>query len=117
MQKLNHYDKPIIERQGEVKKMIKEYPGRSCLYIEKASTCKTLKELTKKKFLVPNTLTADQLMYLIRSRLTLTNEEALFFYINKRMLSGQTQLGDLYKKYKEKDNFLYIKYASENCFG
>ena len=117
MQGNNHYDKSIEERQKEAEKILKEYPGKSCLYIEKLSTCKSLEEVSKKKYLVPNTLTVDQLIYLIRRKLVLKKEEALFFYANKRMITGQTEIGELYKKYKDKDNFLYIKYASENCFG
>ena len=117
MPKVSHRERSIEERSNEAKAMIKEYPGRSCLYIEKSETCKTLQNLSKKKYCVPNTINCDQLMYIIRSRLVLKKEEALFFYVDKRMISGSTQLGDLYKKYKDKDNFLYIKYASENCFG
>lgn len=117
MPKVSHKERPIEERREEARAMIKEFPGRSCLYIEKSPNCETLDNLSKKKYLVPNTISCDQLMYIIRSRLVLKKEEALFFYVDKRMICGSTQLGDLYKKYKDKDNFLYIKYASENCFG
>ena len=114
---IEHYDKTVEERQNSVQSMINAYPGRCCLYIERMPTCKTVDDITKKKYLVPNTLETDQLIYLIRGRLKLKKEDALFLYINKRMLSGQRPIGDLYKKYKSEDDFLYIKYASENCFG
>ena len=117
MQKVSHAEKTLEERQNESNIMLKHYPGRCCIYIEKSNTCKNLDDLTKKKFLVPNTLTCDQLMYLIRSKLILKKEEALFFFIGKKMMTGRIPMGDLHKKYSADDNFLYIKYASENCFG
>ena len=117
MQKVGHVERTLEERQNESSVMLKRYPGRSCIYIEKSADCKNLADLTKNKFLVPNTLTSDQLMYLIRSRLILKKEEALFFFIGKKMMTGRIPVGDLHKKYGADDNFLYIKYASENCFG
>lgn len=113
----NHYEKSIESRKEDVEKVCNEYPGRCCLYIEKADTCKSLINLPKNKFLVPNTLSAEQLIVLIRRKLTLKPSEALFFYVNRKMISGQQIIGDIYKKHKSEDGLLYVKYASENCFG
>ena len=97
--------------------MLRQYPGRCCLYIEKKESCKLLNNLQKKKYLVPKGVQFDQLIYIIRSRLVMKKETALFCYVNKRLINGSVTIGELYDKHKAEDKFLYIQYAGENCFG
>jgi len=105
----NNIDETIVMKE--------RYPAHSCLYIQRKESCKTLTDLSKKKFLIPNIITADQLICIIRKRCVLKKEEAIFLYVNKRLLNGQITVGELYTKYQNKDGFLYMTYTSENCFG
>ena len=116
MKKL-HAEKTLEERLEDSEGMLKRYPGRCCIYVEKMEGCKSLEELPKKRFLLPENIPTDQFMCIVRKRLSLKSEEALFFYIKKRMITGDKDIGELYHKYKQSDNFLYIKYSKENCFG
>lgn len=110
--------KSLEERKEESEHMLKRYPGRVCIYVQKREKCKTLENLQKKKYLIPEEIQIDQFICVIRQRLDLKKEEGLFFYVKKnRLINGSKTLGELYKKYKENDNFLYITYTSENCFG
>lgn len=103
--------------RDEIKKMKERYPAHSCLYVERSKKCKTLNDLPKNKFLIPNIITADKLIYIVRKRCVLTKEEALFLYVKNKLLNGQITVGELYNKYKSDDGFLYITYTAENCFG
>ena len=112
-----HNEKTLEERQNESKQMLTRYPGRVCIYVEKHRDCKIDGELSKKKFLIPEGIQVDQFIFMIRQKLVLKKEEALFFYVKNRLMTGTKPLSELYKKYKSKDNFLYVTYTSENCFG
>ena len=110
--------KSLEERKRESDLMLKKYPGRCCIYVEKRETCKTIENLSKQKFLIPQDIQIDQFICMIRNRLELDKGEGLFFYVkNNKLINGSKPVGDLYKKYKSSDNFLYITYTSENCFG
>jgi GABA(A) receptor-associated protein len=44
-------------------------------------------------------------------------EEAIYLFVNERILPVSKILGEIYEKYKDEDGFLYIKYDSEATFG
>ena len=74
--------------------------------------------LDKIKYLVPIDLTIGQFMYVIRSRLKLNAEKALYLFINGTIPSSSSVILDLYELYKdETDGFLYILLNGENTFG
>ena len=117
MGKVSHKEKTLEQRQKESTEILSKYQDRVCVYIEKLESCKTLQDLDKKKYLVPKTSTAAQFIFVIRNRITITNEQALFFYVNNYIISGNITMNELNNKYKNEDGFLYIKYADENFFG
>lgn len=56
-------------------------------------------------------------MQIIRSRLNLHSSQALYLLINETMVSNSSTVGELYETHKDKDEFLYIVYASQQVFG
>lgn len=74
-------------------------------------------ELETKRLLVPPDITVAQLAYLLRRRLGISPEEALFIFSGSSILSSNTLISVIYEKYKDPDGFLYIKYSGENTFG
>ena len=55
---------------------------------------------------------------MIRKKLKLGKESALFFLVNgKKSLTGDDSIQEIYNKYKSDDGFLYIAYASEEIWG
>jgi GABA(A) receptor-associated protein len=117
MGKVSHKEKSLEQRLKESTQIREKYPDRICIYIEKNKSCKTLFDLDKNKYLVPDTITVAQIMSVIRSRISIPKESALFFYINNHIISGNTSIITHYKNYKDPDGFLYIKYSGENAFG
>lgn len=84
---------------------------------------KRITKIDKSKYLVPPELTLSQFVEIIRRRIKLTSEQAIFLFIMNEdnpsgvMASMSSTMAEIYDTYKSKDNFLYISYASENTFG
>jgi len=97
-------------------RVLSKYPDRIPIICEKSNRSKIM-ELDKKKYLVPDNLTAGQFVYIIRKRLSLPAEKAIFLYIGNSIPPSSSSLRDVYEQYKDKDGFLYIQYNEENVFG
>lgn len=106
------------QRQAESKKILEKYPDRIPVIVEVSDRNKNPEiYLEKSKFLVPSDLTMGQLAHVIRKRIKLSPEKALFFFV-KNTLPPHTQLlGTLYEEYKESCGFLFIEIAEESTFG
>lgn len=117
MKKISHTEKTFEQRLSESTGILSKYSDRICIYIEKIERCKSLPDLEKKKYLVPKTITAAQFIFVIRNKIAVPKEQALFFYINNRIISGNVVMSEINDKYRNSDGFLYIKYSGENCFG
>ena len=76
-----------------------------------------MKALERTKFLIPSDFTVGQLMYVIRKRLSLPCEKAIFLFIAGTVQSISTDMLSLYDSMKDYDGFLYITYSDENVFG
>ena len=104
------------ERLEESSKIRNKYPDRIPVICQKTPQS-TLSSLYKSKYLVPKDLTSSQFLFVIRKRLELTSEKALFIFIEGTMPSSTLTFEDLYATYKNNDGFLYVSYAEENVFG
>eukprot|EP00981_Chlorochromonas_danica_P009110 scaffold2505_cov152-Ochromonas_danica.AAC.3 len=76
-----------------------------------------LQDIDKKKYLVPADLTCGQFIYVIRKRLKLPSEKALFLFVNGSIPPTSAMLNAIYDQHKDKDGFLYMCYSEENVFG
>ncbi|AYV86493.1 MAG: hypothetical protein Sylvanvirus1_89 [Sylvanvirus sp.] len=104
------------KRATESANIREKYASRIPIICEKLSSS-DVKEIDKKKYLVPNELTAGQFLYVIRKRIQLPPEGALFLSMKNTIPPAAEMLSSLYQKHKDADGFLYITYASENTFG
>jgi len=67
---------------------------------------------------VPKDLTAMNFMYIIRKKISLQKDQALFLFVNGReALKGGTPLIQVYEAKKDTDGFLYIAFSTENVLG
>lgn len=111
--KSNAFDKRLVESI----KIKQKYPNRIPIICEKTSKT-SIPDIDKNKFLVPNDLTMGQFLYVIRKRIKLSAEEAIFVYINNSILPQTSALvSTIYEEYKDDDGFLYLTYSGENTFG
>ena len=105
------------KRCKESENILKKYPNRIPVIVERSEKCKEINDIDKNKFLVPNDLTMNQFIYVVRKRLKLSSEKALFVFINDKLMPNSRTLYEIYQEEKEEDDFLYMNYASENTFG
>jgi len=113
--KLNH---TLIERIRDTQSVLQKYPDRIPIICEKSVIASyDLPEIDKKKYLVPNDLTIGQFVYVIRNRLQLLPQKAIFIFINGFIPPTSALISDIYNYAKDEDGFLYITYTSENTFG
>lgn len=64
--------------------------------VEKAPKARVA-NLDKKKYLVPSDLTVGQFYFLIRKRINLRSEDALFFFVNNVIPPTSTAMSSLYQ--------------------
>ena len=103
------------KRINEATRILEKYPDRCPIIIEKHNKCEY--EIDKTKYLVPKDLTVGQLIFVIRKRLKLRPETAIFLFCKNMMPPTSQYINNLYEDYKDPDGFLYIKYSGENTFG
>ena len=105
------------ERKAEAERIKDKYSDKIPIIVEK-SIKSDISEIDKKKYLVPNDITVGQFVYIIRKRIELSPEKAIFIFVNNNSVPPTSSLlSDLYEKYKDDDGFLYLTYAGENTFG
>merc|ERR1712226_885463 len=87
---------PFEKRRAEGEKIRRKYPDRVPVIVEKAPKAR-IGDLDKKKYLVPSDLTVGQFYFLIRKRISLRPEDALFFFVNNVIPPTSATMGSLYQ--------------------
>ena len=62
-------------------------------------------------------LAVGQFMFVLRKRMKLPSEQAIFLFVNGIIPSSNTLVHELYQQHKNVDGFLYVGYSGENTFG
>ncbi|KAF4389500.1 hypothetical protein G4B88_006559 [Cannabis sativa] len=94
---------------------------KTCLYnlkviVEKAERS-DIPNIDKKKYLVPADLTVGQFVYVIRKRIKLSAEKAIFIFVDNVLPPTGAIMSAIYEEKKDEDGFLYVTYSGENTFG
>jgi len=104
------------ERQAESNRIRNKFPDRIPIVVEKSETS-DVPDIDKSKYLVPQDLTMGQFLYVIRKRIKLAPEKAIFLFINNSLPPTSASVSAIYEKHKDVDGFLYVIYSGENTFG
>lgn len=104
------------QRKSESDRVIDKYPDRIPIICERTSNSR-MEDIDKKKYLVPRDLTCGQFVYVIRKRLHLRPEKAIFLFIQGTIPNTSAILSHVYEEWKDLDGFLYVSYSDENVFG
>jgi len=107
---------PFEKRKDESDRIREKYPDKIPVIVERAYGS-SVHEIDKKKYLVPIDLTMGQFIYIVRRRINLPAEQALFLFLGNSIAPTSALMGTTYEKKKDADGFLYITYAGENTFG
>ncbi|XP_063441614.1 gamma-aminobutyric acid receptor-associated protein-like 2 isoform X3 [Mytilus trossulus] len=104
------------QRKAESTKIKDKYPERIPVIVEKDPKSH-IQDIDKRKFLVPNDISVAQFMWIIRKRIQLPSEKAIFLFVGKVLPQSSASMGQVYEEHKDDDGFLYIAYSGENTFG
>ncbi|CAF4775633.1 unnamed protein product [Rotaria sp. Silwood1] len=107
---------PIEQRKQEAEKIRVKYPERIPVVVERVPKSQ-IPDIDKRKFLVPNDITIPQFMWIIRKRIQLAPEKAIFLFVNQKIPPSSYTMSQIYAESKDEDSFLYIAYGGENTFG
>ena len=104
-------------RCEESARILRKYDDRVPIIVNKNHNS-GLPPLEKCKFRVPKDLTCGQFIHVIRKRVKLTPDQALFLFFGKNYLApSSTSLAQVYDQYHDKDGFLYATVQEESTFG
>lgn len=62
-------------------------------------------------------LTVGQFVYVIRKRIKLSPEKAIFIFVDEVLPATAALMSAIYEEHKDEDGFLYVSYSGENTFG
>ena len=106
-----------LESLNTAENMMRNHPDHVPVIVEKDRRCHTLPEITNKKFCVPKILTVGNFIYCVRKRLSITESDAIFLFIDKTMPSPNETMGSLYSNHKSDDGILHCFYSSDTAYG
>ena len=106
----------LEQRKREAQRLIEKYPDRVPVIVNRAESSK-IDDIDKHKFLVSSQQTVGQMVYVIRRRIKLAPEKAIFVFVDNVLPPTAELISQIYNKHRDEDGFLYIAYAGENVFG
>lgn len=110
----------LYKRQAEAKSLIKKYPERVPVIVS-AQEKSQLPKIGQTKFLVPRDMTVGKFVLLLRRRIDLDSMNSIFLFVEKdrkfTLIPCSDTMGEIYKMWKDEDEFLYIIYSNDSAFG
>ena len=105
--------------KSEADRVLTKYPDRIPVIVSRSkSTSDDTPEIDKNKYLVPADLTVGQFMYVIRKRLSLPPQKALFIFVDNSTPPTSMLMSTIYEQSRDdRTNFLFVTYSGESPFG
>ena len=111
-------DHPFEKRKEEAQRVREKYPDRiPCIVEIHHSSHRTLPELDRKKYLVPSDVSLAVFMQVLRKRMRLKPEKALFAFFGGNLVPNTRTLGQIYQEHRDPTGFLHMIISEENAFG
>ena len=107
---------PFEKREQEAKRIREKYPDRIPVICERDPRS-DIPDIDKKKYLVPQDLSIGQFVYVIRKRIKVKPEKAIYIFVNNVLPPTAALISSVYNSNKSSDGFLYVVYSGENTFG
>ena len=109
-------DHTFEKRKAEADRVLQKYTDRIPVIVEKAKRC-VITDIDNRKFLVPKDLTVGQFIWVIRKRIRLAPEQAIFIFVDNTLPIQTETMAQVYKNHVDPDGFLYVIYSGESVFG
>ncbi|KAF8030127.1 hypothetical protein BT93_E2533 [Corymbia citriodora subsp. variegata] len=110
------FQRSLEMRRAEAARIREKYPDRIPVIVERADRS-NITDIDKRKYLVPADITAGQLVYVVRKRIKISPEKALFIFVKNTLPPTASLMSAIYEEFKDEDGFLYLTYSGENSFG
>jgi GABA(A) receptor-associated protein len=105
-------------KKEEALRILNKYPERVPIIVHRSRDATNTPEIDNHKFLVPRDLTMGQFQYVIRKRLHLSPDKALFLFIENTTPPTSYLVSDIYDSHHDENTlFLFVTYSMENTFG
>ena len=104
------------DRKDEYLRIKSKYPNKIPIICEKQQNS-TLPNNDKQKYLVDPDLTLGHFICVIRKRIKLDANQAIYMFLKGTIPSSNDTIQSLYHKFFDDDGFLYLTYTNENTFG
>ena len=109
-------DHPYEKRAAEAARIREKYPDRIPVICEREPRS-NIPPVDKRKYLIPMDLTVGQFVYVIRKRISIPPEKAIFIFVNNTLPPTAALMSTVYESHKDQDGFMYMMYSGENTFG
>ena len=106
----------LSERKSESATILEKHPDRIPVILEQAENS-NLPSVDRKKYLVPKSFTVGQFVFIVRKRIELSPDKAIFIFANRSLPATSAMMSTLYNEHKHDDGFLYLQYSAESTFG
>lgn len=100
----------------QFEKVMEIHPSKIPVILERAPNAQ-VPDIDRYKFLLPRDFTVANFLDVIRKRINLSKEQALFVYVEGTVPASNAMFSTIYDQYKDKDGFLYVVYTGESSFG
>ena len=111
-------EKSFADRKAEYTRVRNKYPDMIPVICERHHTNTTLPQSERRKYLVPQDITMGQFKYVIRKRIKMRPDMAMFIFVDASILCPtNTTIGEMYKEHQDEDGFMYLVYSGESTFG
>ena len=109
-------DHPFEKRAAEAARIREKYPDRIPVICEKEPRS-DIAPVDKRKYLIPIDLTVGQFVYVIRKRISIPSDKAIFIFVNNTLPPTAALRSNVYDQHRDEDGFMYMMYSGENTFG
>lgn len=106
-------------RAAEAARIRAKHPGHIPVIVKRAEMADAdIPDVTKRKYLVDRDATFGELMAAVRARLSVPRDKALFWFVGESTLVPTSSvMGDIDRRFADKDGLLYVTYTGESAFG
>lgn len=109
-------EKTLEQRKQESATILSKYSGHIPVIVDKDPKCQ-LPDIERQKFLVPSDLSIGHFVYVVRKRINMQPQDAIFLFVNKKLPPSNMTMGSLYTENKDEDGFMYCIYSSDTAYG
>ena len=102
--------------QEQLLALQKKYTNHVFVHVHRSPRCTDIPHLDKFKFIVPRDMTVGSFLFVVRRRMQLPPEKALFLFVNNTLPTSSSLISAIYAEHATK-GILQMYYAGENTFG